>query len=459
MRKLLFVLLLALVGTGAFFAGRWQAAQPAGASAANAKPERKILYWHDPMHPSYTSHKPGIAPDCGMRLEPVYADSGSVEAPKSDNRKILYWADPNNPNYKSDKPGLDPETGADLQPVYEENPAGTVYISPEKQQLIGVAYGTVEYASTNQSLRAVGRVAVDETRISRVHSKVEGWVDKVYADFTGKVVTKGQPLVTLYSPEMLASQKEYLIALKARDVMKHSMIGGMHTDAVSMVDAARQRLELWDLGKAQIEELERSGQPVKNITIYSPVTGVVTERSAFPNQKIGPEMPLATIADLSQVWINADVFEYEAPRVRVGQTALVSQAYGGSRQFRAKVSYILPQVDPATRSLKVRLEAPNPSLQLKPDMFVDVDFQLASAPVLSVPSTAVIDTGERQTVFVARADGHFEPRPVQIGQRFADRIEILGGLKQGERIVTSGNFLIDSESQLKAAAAGMSHHD
>jgi membrane fusion protein, copper/silver efflux system len=419
MKILRFVLILVLLAAGfvaGFGYGRWYA-KPAPAAS------RRILYYVDPMHPSYRSDKPGIAPDCGMKLEPVYADQ---------------------------------QTGS----VPQASPAGTFPVSVEKQQLIGVEFAQAEYTSGSDTLRAVGKVAFDETRITRVHSRVDGWVDQVFADFTGKLVRKGQPLLTLYSPELLAAQQEYLLALKARDVLRHSTMEMSHENAETLIDAAHKRLELWDLSETQIEQVRRTGKAVRNITIESPASGYLTTRNAFPRQRIMPDTELYQIVDLSHVWIMADVFESDAARVRLGQYATVSLSYLPGRSFGARVSYILPQVDPATRTLKVRLEADNPGLLLKPEMYVDVEFRLSLGRRLTVPSEAVVDSGERQTVFVDRGNGHFEPRAVSTGQTIGNRIEILRGLQAGERVVSSGNFLIDSESQLKAAATGGAHpHD
>jgi RND family efflux transporter MFP subunit len=252
---------------------------------------------------------------------------------------------------------------------------------------------------------------------------------------------------------MLASQHEYLLALKARDILKGSTLGGVADDNRSLVDAARRRLELWGLSPEQIDEIARTEKPQPNITIYSPVSGFVTTRNAFIKQKITPDTELYTIVDLSRVWVMADVYEHDAALVQVGQSATVTLASSPSRRLPAKVAYILPQVDPTTRTLRVRLEIANPDYALKPEMFADVELHVAARQRLVVPVNAVMNSGMRQTVFVDRGNGFFEPRQVQTGESLGDRVEILSGLKRGERIVTSGTFLIDSESQLKAAGA------
>ncbi|MCL5744694.1 MAG: efflux RND transporter periplasmic adaptor subunit [Acidobacteria bacterium] len=420
-RALLMILLVVAVFVAGFGYGRWYGKSAGGAAQ---KGGRKILYWVDPMHPAYKSDKPGIAPDCGMKLVPVYegGEAASAAVPAVDSAAM---------------------------------PMGTIMVSPEKQQLIGVRYGEVEYGAGVHTFRADGKVAFDETRIARVHARVEGWIDQVFVDFTGQVVNKGQRLLTLYSPEMLATQQEYLLALKSKDMLKSSTLEDAVQQSNSLIAASHKRLELWDLSDAQIEEIARTGKPVTNITLNSPISGYVITRNAFPKQKITPETELYNVVDLSTVWIMADVFENEVPVVRLDQQATVSLAYIPGKSFRAKVNYIQPQMDPMTRTLKIRLEAENPEMLLKPDMYVDVEFRVQTPPRVTVPSEAVLNSGERKIVFVDRGNGYLEPRDVETGERIGDRLEILKGLKPGERIVISGNFLIDSESQLKAAAGGM----
>ena len=446
--KIVKMFLILLLVAGAFVAGRF-AKGPAAPSG------RRILYYVDPMHPAYKSDKPGIAPDCGMKLEPVYADGGGPVSPPGE-RKILRYRDPKAPDYTSDKPGVNPETGNDLEPVYPED--GMVQIPLDKQQLIGVRFGTVEYASTARTLRAVGKVAYDETRIARVQTKIEGWIDHVFVDFTGQLVEKGQPLFTLYSPEMLATQQEYLLALRAHETMQGSTMTGMLDYSHSLVEASRRRLELWDLGESQIQQIAERKQALKNVTVYSPMSGYVTARNAYPNQKIMPDTELYTVVDLSKVWVMADVFEYEAADIQMGQPVKITLSAYPSRPFAGRVSYIQPQVDAMTRTLKVRVELDNPEGLLKPEMFADVEFQTNAARRLAVPAEAVLDSGRAKTVFVDRGNGYFEPRVVETGERFGDRLEVRSGLKAGERVVTSGNFLVDSESQLKAAVGGMTTH-
>lgn len=304
-------------------------------------------------------------------------------------------------------------------------------------------------------MRAVGKVAVDETRVTKIHPRVEGWIEKVRADFTGARVEKGQALLTIYSPEMLASEEELLLAVKARGILKGSTMAGTAADSETLVAAARKRLELWELSGAQVEEIERTGKTIRGVEMDSPASGYVLARNAFPGQKVTPETELYTVADLSRVWVMADVFEADAAEIRMGQSAVVRLPYEGGRTQAARVNYIQPEVNAATRTLQVRLEMANPGMRMKPEMYVDVDFATGTGERLTVPAEAVLDSGERKTVFVDRGNGYLEPRQVETGQALGDRVEIVKGLKRGERIVTSGTFLVDSESQLKAAAGAM----
>lgn len=422
MNKVLVVLLVGAAYAGGYGYSHWhEKAAAAGheQTGASAPAGRKLLYWVDPMHPWYKSDKPGTAPDCGMKLVPVYEGDPDPDAAKS--------------------------------------PAGAVQIPPAKQQLIGVEYGIAEYENVSDSVRAAARVTMDETRIAKIQPKLEGWIDRVFADFTGKYVKAGDRLLTIYSPEALATQQEYLLAVKAQRMLRDNPVHEMAASTENLVASARKRLELWDITDDQIEQIAATGETIKNLTLQSPISGFILERNAYPKQRVTPETVLYTVADLSTVWVMADVFEYEAANVRLGQAATLTVDYLPGRVFRGRVSYILPQVDPNTRTLKVRIQFDNPGYLLKPDMYGQVELQTGGGRKLVVPQSAVLNSGERQTVFVDRGNGSFEPRTVQIGEQRGDRIEILSGLKPGERIVTSGNFLIDSESQLQAAMNGDGH--
>ena len=380
--------------------------------------EREILYWYDPMHPAYKSDKPGIAPDCGVQLVPKYATEDSTAEPMV---------------------------------------AGAVMTSPEKQQLMGVRTATVQRESLVRTIRTTGQVALDETKIAHVHVKVSGWIDKVYVDFVGQLVRKGQPLFTLYSPDLVATQEEYLIARRGENDLHASPFAEVRQGANSLLRATRDRLKLWDISDAQIERLERTGEVSRTMTLYSPVTGFVTERKAFPQTSVTPDVELYTVANLSSVWVMADVYQYELPYLRVGQPAEIQLSYYPGKTYTGRISYIYPMLDAQTRTAKVRIDLPNPRFELKPQMFADVQLQVNYGKQIVVPQEAVLDSGERQTVFVAAGEGHFVPRFVKIGPQLDGKDVILSGLQPGEIIVSSGNFLIDSESQLKNVMSGMQH--
>ncbi len=415
---------IAVLAAGVAWVGRQRLAVPgAQASQAAEKAQRKILYYVDPMHPQYKSDKPGIAPDCGMKLIPVYADemqAGGIEQPGG--------------------PAL---------------PPGTVRISAEKQQLIGVKYGQVELRHLTRTIRAVGRLDHPETGIASIHSKVEGWIDQVFVDFTGKLVEKGQPLLTLYSPDLLATQKEFLLAARARRELASSPFPQVAAGGDSLYDAARKRLELWDISDQQIQEIERKGEPQKTLTLYSPISGFVMARNAYPRQRITPETELYRTADHHLLWVLAEVYEYEAPLVKEGMPAGVTVSYLPGEVFRAKVTYIYPEVNPATHTLKVRLEIPNHDLRLHPDMYANVTLVADFGRQVAVPEDAVLDSGAERTVFVDRGNGYLEPRRVDLGDKMDGWYIVRKGLAAGERVVTSGNFLVDSESRLKSALGAM----
>jgi membrane fusion protein, copper/silver efflux system len=440
MRKLAVLLLVAAAAGGGFYFGTRMHPAP------ESKAEKKALYWYDPMHPSYRSDKPGIAPDCGMDLAPMYE---GAEQKQETQAKVLYYRDPKAPEYQSDKPGLNPDTGNDLEPVYEGAAPGTVHIAADKQQWIGIKTGVASVTMTGETLRAPGRVVVDETRLVKVTSRTDGWIEKVYANFTGRFVKAGEAMVDIYSPELVATQQEYLLALKARDKLEHSQVEGVAHAQMTLVEAARRRLLHWGFSEADFARLQERGEAQRTITIRAPSAGYVLERKALPNGRVSAEMELFTLAALDHVWIVADVFEADAGSIRLGMAALLEPTYLPGRKVRATVTQILPQMDAQTRTLKVRLDAENPDLIFKPDLYVNAEFPVGGAARLTVPVDAVLDSGTRRVVYMDLGQGHFAPRAVETGERTGDRVEILSGLKAGERIVTGGAFLLDSESQMR----------
>ncbi|MGH7494669.1 MAG: efflux RND transporter periplasmic adaptor subunit [bacterium] len=379
-------------------------------------------------------------------------------------RKILYYVDPMHPEYKSDKPGTAPDCGMDLVPVYEHEqglPAeggavpGAVKITPEKQQLIGVQTDVVRYHDDQKMIRAVGQIAYAEPKQAYVTTKFDGYIENLFVDYTGKLVEEGQPLFTIYSPELVSTQEEYLLALKSQRSMQKSASTEAAASSGTLLESARRRLQLWDITEKEIDELARTESTTRTLTIYSPIRGYVLEKLAMRGLKVTPGMNLYQIADLSTVWIFADIYESEVPFVKIGHEAKVELTYYPGEVFNGRVTHIYPFLTPETRTVKVRLEFSNPGEKLKPGMYASVNLESGVGKQLAVPEEAVLDAGSEQIVFVVHEGGYFEPRDVELGANAGGRFIVLSGLKEGEKIVTSGNFLIDSESRLKSAASGM----
>lgn len=339
----------------------------------------------------------------------------------------------------------------------QEITPGTVQITPERQQLIGVKIGTVEMKPLEKIIRTVGRVDYDERKVVTVSPKIGGWVEDLYVDFTGRFVRQGEPLLTIYSPELVSTQEEYLIALRAKkDLMKSPFIE-VAASGNSLAESAKRRLKLWDMSDDQIKALEESGQVKKTIPLYSPYSGFVLEKMAYKGMNVMPGMVLFKLADLSTVWLYADIYEYELPFIRLGQQASIQLSYLPGEIFSGKVIYLYPSLNPETRTAKVRFEFQNPNGKLKPEMFANVEIKVPLGRKLVVPEGAIIDTGLRQMAIVDKGDGYFEPREVKVGAKVDHYYEVTTGLKAGERVVTSANFLIDSESKFKEAVGAMGH--
>jgi Cu(I)/Ag(I) efflux system membrane fusion protein len=345
------------------------------------------------------------------------------------------------------------DRGAD---VVSAQPA-TFFVPPQRQQLIGVKRAEARRAPAVVEIRAVGRVAYDETRLTHIHAKVSGWIEEAFVDFVGKPVRKGEALFTIYSPELLASQEEYLVALRAQKELGESSFSRVSEGAERLLESARRRLSLWDMTPAQIEALEREGEVTRTVTVHSPVDGIVLERAAYQHGRyVTPELDLYTIVDLGSVWVLAEVYEYELPFVQVGAVAEIEMPYaGGGRPLRGRVTFVYPFLQPATRTLRVRMEFPNPGFALKPEMFVNVRLGADLGPRLLVPEDAVMDTGEKQYVFVDKGEGYFEPRRVKVGPDVGGGRVIEEGLDEGEHVATAANFILDSESRLKGAFDAM----
>jgi RND family efflux transporter MFP subunit len=467
LRILALVVAIAVV-LGVLYGGKVVSAFQHDHGQQAASGERKVLYWYDAMNPQHHYDKPDKAPD-GMDLVPMYADqvtppaqnAGGATASKSE-RKILYWYDPMHPQYKSDKPGKAPDCGMDLVPKYaEDQPSsmapGSVMIPAGKQQLIGVRTAEVKRETLVRDVITTGQIAADETKIAHIHVKINGFIENVFVDYIGQLVKKGQPLFTLYSPDLVATQEEYLIAKRGEKTLGSSPFTEVAQGSQSLLRSARERLRLWDVSDEQIKKLDESGEVSRTLTFYSPITGFVMDRKAFPQTSVTPDTELYTVSDLSTIWVNADIFEYEVPFVKLGQHAEMRLSYYPGKKWNGRVSFIYPMVDPMTRTVKVRMEFPNPDLQFKPQMFADVELKINYGNQIVVPAEAVLDSGKEQTVFVAHEGGYFEPRKIATGAKREGKVVVLSGLKAGETVVTSGNFLIDSESRLKSATGSMQH--
>jgi membrane fusion protein, copper/silver efflux system len=332
---------------------------------------------------------------------------------------------------------------------------GAVMVSPERQQLIGLKTGVVGYRSIERTIRTVGVVEFDERRLADVNIKIEGWIESLLVNFTGEPVKKGQPLLTIYSPDLVSTQEEYLQALRAKETLSKSRFPDIASGADTLVNASRRRLQYWDISDEEIGTLERTRTPRKSLTLHSPIDGVVIEKMAFRGKKVMPGENLYKVADLSTVWVQGEIYEYEIPLVKLGQPAAITFASYPGEVFRGKVTYINPVLQEKTRTVKVRFEFPNTKdWKLKPQMYANVELKIPLGKRLVVPDEAVLDSGTRQLIFIDKGQGTFEPRDVKVGARVDGYTEILAGLSAGEKVVTSANFLIDSESQLKAAVGG-----
>ncbi len=339
------------------------------------------------------------------------------------------------------------QRGASAPAESGSKPAPVVVLSPDKVQLIGVRTARAELRSVDKKLRTVGKIEPDETKLAYVNTKIAGWVKKLFVDYTGKEVIKGQPLLSLYSPDLVTAQEEYLIAL--RSAQTGTPGGEIEASRRELIESAKRRLLLWDITDDQIAELEKTGKPKTEMTIAAPLGGIVLEKMVLDGAYITPGMNLYRIADLSSVWIMADIYEFEVPLVKVGQPARVILPYQAGESYGATVNYIYPTLDPVSRTVKVRLAMKNPGLMLKPEMFANVESNVSSGSRLVIPREAVLDSGTRQIVYVEKKPGTYEMRTVTLGVRGEDYVEVLKGIRKGERVVTSGNFLIDSESQLR----------
>lgn len=415
---LLIAVALVVAGVSIWVAVRPREERPASAAT-----------WICPMHPQIVSDRPGSCPICGMDLVPAARAEEAGTAEKAAH---------------GDMPPVDANAGAtsDRRPVEME--AASI-------RKIGARTVAVERAPFLREIRAAGRVVIDEKRLRVVTVKSGGWVEVLHANAVGESLREGQPILELYSPEWIATQRELLVALAAERPLAASSIPDIAGSAAGLVASARRRLELLDTPADRIEELERSGVVPRTMTIRSPISGTLLKRDVAQGARVEAGTPLLEVADLSRVWILASLFEYETPFVKAGDEATLTAPFLPGTELRGHVSYLYPTLDPATRTLQVRLEFENPRLALRPEMFVDVRLRCDLGERLALPEEAVMETGTRSLVFVERGTGRFEPREVRTGVRAPGRVEIVAGLSPGERVLASGNFFVDAESRIRAS--------
>lgn len=441
--------------------GYWLALHQNREAAAPVPTERKPLFYRNPMNPAVTSPVPA-KDEMGMDYLPVYADDNSKESSTAvEPRKILFYRNPMNPAVTSPVPAKD-EMGMDYVPVYAEGQAGAekvagaVAIDPVTVQNMGVRTAPAKKAKLSHVVRAVGRVAYDEERIVRLHPKIEGWIENLWADKTGEKVQKNQMLLSIYSPQLVASQQEYVLALNNQKVLEKSPIEEIRIGAEQLVKSARERLNLLDVPAHQLHELAESRTIKKDLHIHAPADGIVINIGAREGQYVTPETELYMIADLSKVWVYAEIYEYELPWVKEGDPVEMRLAGIPGWTFKGRLAFIYPYAEAKTRTVKVRLVFDNADLLLKPDMFTEVTIHSGSQmDSVVIPAEAVIRSGAQTQVLVVRGPGKFEPRKVTTGLASEDEVAIVDGLAAGEDVVTSAQFLIDSESKLNEATAKM----
>ena len=398
--------------------------------AAEKKVEKAADVYYCPMHPTVVSDKPGSCPICAMALVKRTATPGADAVE----------------HLAHSGAGADPSLAA-------------ISLSPEQRVTANVRTVRVELDTHTGELVTTGRVTFDERRVAQVTAYTGGRIERLFVNFTGEAVRRGQAVAALYSPELYATQQEYLLALENRERMRRAGFAGARSASEDLVESTRRRLMLFGMTTGQIAQLERSRKPIFATTVVSPVSGVVTRKLAVEQQYVAQGQPLLEVADLSRVWVEADVYEQQLPDVSVGQNVEITSAAVPGRTFTGKISFIVPVLAGATRTARVRVDLANPGLQLKPDMYVNVRITGAPAPAhIMVPASAVIDRGQRQFVWVETGPNVYEPREVKSGGRHGDQIVIASGLSEGDAVVVEGGFLLDSEAQLRSATSGHQNH-
>lgn len=424
-KKIAIPLVLIILASAA--GGGWYAWQHKGHDhAAEGKSVQGKQLYTCSMHPFIIKDKPGSCPICGMELikkiDNAAAD-GSTQTPEQKQQAEML---------------------------------GHVSMSANQRIMANVATVEAKQGTLNKEINAVGIVQYDQSRQAKVTAWIAGRIDKLNVSTVGAYVSKDKPVAEVYSPDLLATQQEYLLAVKSREQLKNSTIPSISQNGDGLVSSAKQRLMLFGVKESQIADLEKAGKPIIRLPIYTPLSGIVIEKMVQQGQYVNTGEVLFNIADLSRVWVEIDVFENEVPYVRVGQQVEIRSAVEHGAAFNGRISFVYPFHDPKTHTVKARVEMPNPGHRLKPDMFVNAIIRVPLVKGIVVPVTAVIDTGKRQLVWVEASPGMFEPREVQAGERIDDRVQILSGIKAGDKVAVSGSYLIDSESQLKGGG-GQDH--
>jgi Cu(I)/Ag(I) efflux system membrane fusion protein len=442
------VLIVIATGVGLFAVGCSKSADKNAAAT-----QTKTLYTCG-MHSQIIQDHPGNCPICGMKLTPIRKQAGtSPAATQPGERKIKYYKSTMNPGETGPQPAKD-SMGMDMVPVYENaaDESQTITIDPSTIQTMGIRTAEVTRGPLRRLIRTVANVDYDETALADVTTKYKGWIEKLYVDATGALVNPGDPLFEIYSPELYSAQTEYLAALSAEP-------GSPSTEDRALLDSARTKLKFYDISDAQIAALEKTRSAKKTLTISAPISGFVVEKNVVAGQMVDAGMKLYRLADIGVVWVYAQVYEQDLSAVQLGQEATMTLSYLPDRKFRGRVTYVYPTVDEKTRTARVRMEFHNPGYFLKPGMFATVELVSDLAPsALLVPDSAVLRSGQKNTVFIALPGGKFEARTVALGfSAENNQDQVLSGLSEGERIVTSGQFMLDSESQLREAIQKMSN--
>jgi multidrug efflux pump subunit AcrA (membrane-fusion protein) len=414
------VALMLIIGVSWRLGYRQGASKPSAGSSVS----HKLLFYRNPMNPAITSPAPA-KDEMGMDYIPVYEDDGKASVKSAQQQADDFFSK---------------ETGV--------SGLGVVTMTEQGIRLSGVQVAAAVQENIQRALRTVGLVVSDETRVHRMQTKVGGWVETLLINYTGQLVKKGSPILSIYSPELLSSQEEFIKTRQS--ALRSAADAEDRTSAQRLRQSAQRRLELFDVPPDFIKELERTGKPQRAVTLLSPADGFVTAKDIFPGQEVKPGMELYTVTDLSVVWVDAEVYEYETRDVHVGQEGVLTTTYDPSLRLTGKIAYIYPYLNRESRTLKLRFDFDNKDLRLKPGMYVDVNLMIDYGEGIVIPDSAIIDSGTRQVVFVDKGEGRFEPREVKAGVRSEGKTQVLSGLSAQDRVVIKANFLLDSESRLRA---------